>query len=249
MMQRSLARRSNGPRVIYIFPEIRAVIDPGNNHVRFLRQKFVQRNNDAIRRRPIDRPLSLADLVANNRLPQRQRLRRSAALQTGRNYADRREAFERLRQRSKSLGLVPVIIGQKNVRHDSNDSRRFAFSKPPHCADFQRREHRAPVAFPKKMVGAPGFEPGTSRTPSVRATRLRYAPTGTLITMRRNNLGAEPRQLQQQQGYHRRSISVKKARRASRKSSKFLRLRSCAAPSVPRIVISSFSAATLCSRR
>ena len=28
------------------------------------------------------------------------------------------------------------------------------------------------------MVGAPGFEPGTSRTPSVRATRLRYAPTG-----------------------------------------------------------------------
>jgi hypothetical protein len=27
------------------------------------------------------------------------------------------------------------------------------------------------------MVGAPGFEPGTSRTPSVRATRLRYAPT------------------------------------------------------------------------
>src|SRR2546428_5239284 len=29
------------------------------------------------------------------------------------------------------------------------------------------------------MVGAPGFEPGTSRTPSVRATRLRYAPTDT----------------------------------------------------------------------
>src|SRR5207302_3504743 len=27
--------------------------------------------------------------------------------------------------------------------------------------------------------GAPGFEPGTSRTPSVRATRLRYAPTDT----------------------------------------------------------------------
>src|SRR4029077_14811669 len=45
------------------------------------------------------------------------------------------------------------------------------------------------LRFQKKMVGAPGFEPGTSRTPSVRATRLRYAPTGTLITMRRNNLG------------------------------------------------------------
>ena len=28
------------------------------------------------------------------------------------------------------------------------------------------------------MVGATGFEPATSRTPSVCATRLRYAPTG-----------------------------------------------------------------------
>ena len=27
------------------------------------------------------------------------------------------------------------------------------------------------------MVGTPGFEPGASRTPSVRATRLRYVPT------------------------------------------------------------------------
>ena len=29
----------------------------------------------------------------------------------------------------------------------------------------------------KEMVGAAGFEPATSRTPSVRATRLRHAPT------------------------------------------------------------------------
>src|SRR5258705_10371822 len=33
------------------------------------------------------------------------------------------------------------------------------------------------VQLSRKLVGAPGFEPGTSRTPSVRATRLRYAPT------------------------------------------------------------------------
>src|SRR5215475_5742617 len=32
------------------------------------------------------------------------------------------------------------------------------------------------------MVGAPGFEPGTSRTPSVRATRLRYAPTDLILS-------------------------------------------------------------------
>jgi hypothetical protein len=30
----------------------------------------------------------------------------------------------------------------------------------------------------EKMVGTTGFEPATSRTPSVRATRLRYVPTG-----------------------------------------------------------------------
>jgi hypothetical protein len=29
----------------------------------------------------------------------------------------------------------------------------------------------------EKMVGATGFEPVTTRTPSVCATRLRYAPT------------------------------------------------------------------------
>ena len=29
----------------------------------------------------------------------------------------------------------------------------------------------------KKVVGAPGFEPGTFCTPSKRATSLRYAPT------------------------------------------------------------------------
>jgi hypothetical protein len=28
-----------------------------------------------------------------------------------------------------------------------------------------------------KVVGTTGFEPATSRTPSVRATRLRYVPT------------------------------------------------------------------------
>src|SRR6266567_8929635 len=38
----------------------------------------------------------------------------------------------------------------------------------------------------QEMVGTTGFEPATSRTPSVRATRLRYVPTGKLTTMRRN---------------------------------------------------------------
>ena len=31
------------------------------------------------------------------------------------------------------------------------------------------------------MVGTTGFEPATSRTPSVRATRLRYVPTACTV--------------------------------------------------------------------
>jgi hypothetical protein len=34
----------------------------------------------------------------------------------------------------------------------------------------------------RKMVGTTGFEPATSRTPSVRATRLRYVPTDRVAT-------------------------------------------------------------------
>jgi hypothetical protein len=68
------------------------------------------------------------------------------------------------------------------------------------------------------MVGAPGFEPGTSRTPSVRATRLRYAPT------RKEAAQTAPRPTKT--GYHRFSSRVKNALRESRISSSIFRLRS-----------------------
>ena len=42
-----------------------------------------------------------------------------------------------------------------------------------------------------KMVGTARFELATSRTPSVRATRLRYVPTGELTTMRQEIERAE----------------------------------------------------------
>src|SRR5712692_3623568 len=42
-----------------------------------------------------------------------------------------------------------------------------------------------------EMVGTTGFEPATSRTPSVRATRLRYVPTGTLTATGQRNQKAE----------------------------------------------------------
>ncbi len=41
-----------------------------------------------------------------------------------------------------------------------------------------------PVVSEEEMVGTARFELATSRTPSVRATRLRYVPTGELTTSR-----------------------------------------------------------------
>ena len=65
------------------------------------------------------------------------------------------------------------------------------------------------------MVGTARFELATSRTPSVRATRLRYVPTVSVALLRL---------IAQIQGYHLRSNSVKKLRSPSRRSSSIFRL-------------------------
>src|SRR5260370_38219298 len=43
----------------------------------------------------------------------------------------------------------------------------------------------------EEMVGTTGFEPATSRTPSGRATRLRYVPTGKLTATGQGHQKAE----------------------------------------------------------
>src|SRR5260370_29496858 len=83
----------------------------------------------------------------------------------------------------------------------------------------------------EEMVGTTGFEPATSRTPSVRATRLRYVPTGKLTTIRQEIERTESQQRLHQQSYHRRSSSAKKERSGARISSRILRLPRCPHPS------------------
>src|ERR1700685_3755479 len=46
----------------------------------------------------------------------------------------------------------------------------------------------------RRMVGTTGFEPATSRTPSVRATRLRYVPTAFNSNQRITRVREGPRQ-------------------------------------------------------
>src|SRR6266481_8408166 len=89
------------------------------------------------------------------------------------------------------------------------------------------KEDVAKTAKEIKMVGTTGFEPATSRTPSVRATRLRYVPTGKLTATGQQNQKAESGRESAPPRYHRRSSSVKKAWSVSRRSSSILRLRSC----------------------
>ncbi len=206
-MQRALTRRAHGTGVIDIFPEIRAVVDSGNHHVRFFRQKFVQRHDHAIRRRPVDGPFPLRDPVAHDRLPQRQRLRRPAALQARRNDAHRGKSFQRRRQRAQPFRLIAIVVGQKYVRHGQMFPM-LCFLEIIRVGGLPLVAVRGGRAVSEEeMVGTTGFEPATSRTPSVRATRLRYVPTGKL------------------------TATVKNARSVSRRSSSILRLRSCAAPS------------------
>src|ERR1700722_9555018 len=55
-----------------------------------------------------------------------------------------------------------------------------AFSLEGYVSGARTRPEVDPILCQseEKMVGTTGFEPATSRTPSVRATRLRYVPTG-----------------------------------------------------------------------
>ena len=84
------------------------------------------------------------------------------------------------------------------------------------------------------MVGTTGFEPATSRTPSVRATRLRYVPTdGGILQPAPRRAGIPLPSLEiprpetpatAQRAYHSDSRAVNKERSESRKSSRVFRL-------------------------
>src|SRR6267143_4125401 len=235
VMQRALTRRAHGTGVIDIFPEISAVVDSGNHHVRFFRQEFVQRHDHAIRRRPVDGPFPLRDPVAHDRLPQRQRLRCPAALQARRNNTYGGETLQASGQRAQPFRLISVVVRQKYVRHWQMFPM-FCFLEIIRVGGLPLVAVRGGRSvFEEEMVGTTGFEPATSRTPSVRATRLRYVPTGKLTATGQGNQKAESGRESAPPRYHRRSSSVKKARSVSRRSSSILRLRSCAEPSPARL--------------
>jgi len=160
-MQRRLSRGPYGSRVIHVLSQIRSEVDPGNYQVRPFRQQLVQRHDHAIRRRPIHRPLPLRHVVANDRLPQRQRLRRSALFLARRHDAHGRESLQYLSERPQTLCLNTVVVCQKNMSHSPcnlTSSPHLDLSREPICS--------ARIEFPRLRAGAnslvPAFGASTS---------------------------------------------------------------------------------------
>ena len=117
VIDRRFHRRAHRPGIKNVFAQIPAAIDSGNHQVRPVGQQFIQRQNHRIRRRALDRPFALRNLLPENRLPQRQRLRGRAALMARRHHADRPQPFDRLDQRAQAFRLNPVVVRNQNVRH------------------------------------------------------------------------------------------------------------------------------------
>src|SRR5579863_323179 len=114
--------------------------------------------------RAFNGPFAFSDLLAEYGMTKRERLRGRAAFLRWRNDRHFSDLRHGTRQRAQTRSRDAIIIGYQNMRHG------FCI---PGTANFRRRER----ALRSRMVGTTGFEPATSRTPSVRATRLRHVPT------------------------------------------------------------------------
>lgn len=77
--------RADGTGIVEIFAEVGAVIDTGNDEIRFFREKFVQGDDDAVGGGAVDRPFGFGDFVADDGLAKGERLGGATALPTGSN--------------------------------------------------------------------------------------------------------------------------------------------------------------------
>src|SRR6266566_9012682 len=88
--------------------------------------------------------------------------------------------------------------------------------------------HKREIAVSIRMVGTTGFEPATSRTPSVRATRLRYVPTGKLTATGQKARGPNRRRNQ-----HLQDITAVRAASRKRVERRAYRAASCGSVTAP----------------
>lgn len=107
----------------------------------------------------------------------------------------RRLGTHRPRRRRVDPGASPHLPVRAPVETPCRNA--LSGPRPTLCGRFvpnprrANRSHLAPSAHKKTLayqgfsaIGAPGFEPGTSPTRTVRATRLRHAPNGNAVCHR-----------------------------------------------------------------
>src|ERR1700733_2151031 len=184
---------SYGTGVINVFAHVTAAVDAGDDQVGFLFKQGVKSENHGVGRRAFDGVFVLGNLIAVNGLAQGERLRGSAAFVRRRDNGNLGDGLHGFDERAETGGVYAVVIRDEDMR--LAQIIRHGNSR----AGGARLEA---LSREGKMVGTTGFEPATSRTPSVRATRLRYVPTA----------------FGQQSAYHSRSRRVKTARSSSCKS-------------------------------
>jgi len=77
----------------------------------------VQREDHGVSRRAFDGPFTLGDFLPENRLAQRERLRRGAALHVRRHNARGAETFKRGDKRAQTFGVDSIVIRHQDIRH------------------------------------------------------------------------------------------------------------------------------------
>ena len=153
--QRGFARTGHGAGIEHAGADVRAVVDAGDDGVGRPRQEalFEQRQVDAVRRGAVDRVQVLAVLHVAQRAVDGDRVAGRALLARRRHdhHAPERERARRAACAGRSRGRRRRSSAGAAVRRRS-----WPKNKP-------RRLDRGAAA--KRLVGATGFEPATTRPP------------------------------------------------------------------------------------
>ncbi len=124
--------------------------------------------NHGVGGRAFDGVFVFRNLIAVNRLAQGEGLSGRAAFMRRRDDRDLGDRLHGFDERAEAGGVYAVVIRDEDMR----------LAQVIRHGNSRAGEARSEaLSREKKMVGTTGFEPATSRTPSVRATRLRYVPT------------------------------------------------------------------------
>jgi hypothetical protein len=110
----ALHRGRHGAGVQHVVAEVRAVIDPGDQHVGRLLEQTGDRDVHAIRRRTVHVVHVVLGALDAQRRIERQRVARAAAVAVRRDDRDLREIGEMLRERPQAGREIAIVVGKED---------------------------------------------------------------------------------------------------------------------------------------